>query len=129
MDVLELWLIFIFLLVFSSRVQHCQNLTILALTFGFLGEQLPSCPSLGFKNLKAFFIGNCRLTGVFPQWLRGLTNLQLLDLSWNRLDGAILPWFGNFEFLFYVDLSNNSFTEEIPKNLTGLKCLISKDVS
>ncbi|KAI7980261.1 Phytosulfokine receptor 1, partial [Camellia lanceoleosa] len=47
----------------------------------------------------------------------------------NRLDGAIPPWLGNFEFLFYIDLSNNSFTKEIPKNLTGLKCLISKDVS
>ncbi|KAL7180825.1 hypothetical protein ACSBR1_039813 [Camellia fascicularis] len=110
-------------------LQHCQNLTILALPFSFLGEQLPCCPSLGFKNLKAFFIGNCILIGVFPQWLRGLTNLQLLDLLWNRLDGAIPPWLGNFELLFYIDLSNNSFTREIPKNLTGLKCLISRDVS
>ncbi|KAL7180839.1 hypothetical protein ACSBR1_039826 [Camellia fascicularis] len=96
--------------------QHCQNLTILALTFSFHGEQLPSFPSLG-------------LTGVFPQWLRGLTNLQLLDLSGNQLDGTIPPWLGNFEFLFYIDLSNNSFTGEIPKNLTGLKCLNSRDVS
>ncbi|KAL7181864.1 hypothetical protein ACSBR1_040720 [Camellia fascicularis] len=110
-------------------LQHCQNLTILALTFSFLGEQLLSYPSLGFKNLKAFFISNCRLTGVFPQWLGGLTNLQLLDLSGNQLDGTIPPWLGNFEFLFYIDLSNNSFTGEIPRNLTRLKCLISRDVS
>ncbi|CAL5354404.1 unnamed protein product [Camellia sinensis] len=109
-------------------LQHCQNLTILALTSSFHGEQLPSCPSLGFKNLKAFFIGNCRLTGVFPQWLRGLTNLQSLDLSGNQLDGTIPPWLGNFEFLFFIDLSNNSFTGEIPKNLIRLECFISRDV-
>ncbi|KAL7181866.1 hypothetical protein ACSBR1_040722 [Camellia fascicularis] len=69
-------------------LQHCQNLTILALTLVFM----------------------------------------LLDLSWNRLDGTIPPWLGNFEFLFYIDLSNNYFIGEIPKNLTILECLISRDV-
>ncbi|KAI7995601.1 Phytosulfokine receptor 1 [Camellia lanceoleosa] len=109
-------------------LQHCENLTTLALTSSFHGEQLPSFPCVGFKNLKVCFINNCRLTGVFRQWLSGLTNLQLLDLSMNRLDGTIPPWLGNFEFLFYIDLSNNSFTGEIPKNLTRLECLISRDV-
>ncbi|KAI7981623.1 Phytosulfokine receptor 1 [Camellia lanceoleosa] len=55
-------------------LQHCQSLTILDLAYDFHGEQLPSFPSLRFKNLKVFAIGYCRLTGVFPQWLRGLTN-------------------------------------------------------
>ncbi|KAL7180835.1 hypothetical protein ACSBR1_039823 [Camellia fascicularis] len=110
-------------------LQHCQNLTTLVLTFNFHDEQLPSYPSLEFKNLKALIIAYCGLSGVLPQWLSGLTNLQLLDLSWNRLDGIIPPWLGNFEFLFYIDLSNNSFTGEIPKNLTGLDCLISRDLS
>ncbi|KAI7994018.1 Phytosulfokine receptor 1 [Camellia lanceoleosa] len=110
-------------------LQHCQNLTTLVLTLNFHDEQLPSYPSLEFKNLKALIIAYCGLSGVMPQWLSGLTNLQLLDLSWNRLDGIIPPWLGNFEFLFYIDLSNNSFTGEIPKNLTGLDCLISRDLS
>ncbi|CAL5427480.1 unnamed protein product [Camellia sinensis] len=109
-------------------LQHCQTLTTLDLSYDFHGEQLPSFPSLRFKNLKVFTIGYCRLTGVFPQWLRGLTNLQLLDLSGNRLNGTIPPWLGNFEFLFYITLSDNNFTGEIPKNLTKLECLISKDV-
>ncbi|KAL7263924.1 hypothetical protein ACSBR1_001974 [Camellia fascicularis] len=109
-------------------LQHCQSLTTLGLAYEFHGEQIPSFPSLEFKNLKVFSIGNCGLTGVFPQWLSGLTNLQVLDLSGNRLDGTIPPWLGNFEFLFYITLSNNYFTGEIPKNLTKLECLISKDV-
>ncbi|GMP48545.1 hypothetical protein CsSME_00015862 [Camellia sinensis var. sinensis] len=109
-------------------LQHCQSLTTLGLIYEFHGEQMPSFPSLKFKNLKVLSIGNCGLTGVFPQWLSGLTNLQVLDLSGNRLDGTIPPWLGNFEFLFYLNLSNNYFTGEIPKNLTKLECLISKDV-
>ncbi|KAL7215308.1 hypothetical protein ACSBR1_027472 [Camellia fascicularis] len=109
-------------------LQHCQNLTTLVLSFNFHNEQLPSYPSLEFKNLKALIIAYCGLSGVFPQWLSGLTNLQALDLSGNRLDGTIPPWLGNFEFLFYMNLSNNYFTGEIPNNLTKLECLISKDV-
>ncbi|XP_028114341.1 phytosulfokine receptor 1-like isoform X5 [Camellia sinensis] len=108
-------------------LQHCQNLTTLVLSFNFHNEQLPSYPSLEFKNLKALVIAYCGLSGVFPQWLSGLTNLQALDLSGNRLDGTIPPLLGNFEFLFYMNLSNNYFTGEIPHNLTKLECLISKD--
>ncbi|KAL7184851.1 hypothetical protein ACSBR2_026904 [Camellia fascicularis] len=108
-------------------LQHFKSLTTLRLGHDFHGEQLPSFPSLGFKNLKVLNIGYYGLTGVFPQWLSGLTNLQALDLSGNRLDGTILSWLGNFEFLFFINLSNNYFTGEIPKNLTKLECL-SKDV-
>ncbi|PSS26842.1 Phytosulfokine receptor 1 like [Actinidia chinensis var. chinensis] len=110
-------------------LQNCQNLTTLVLTLNFHSEALPSNPSLGFKNLKALVIANCGLTGVIPQWLHGLTQLQLLDLSLNRLGGTIPPWLGNFDSLFYLDLSHNSFTGVIPKNLTGLQSLIFRNVS
>ncbi|GFY91002.1 phytosulfokin receptor 1 [Actinidia rufa] len=81
-------------------LQNCQNLTTLVLTLNFHSETLPSDPSLGFKNLKALVIANCGLTGVIPQWLHGLIQLQLLDLSLNRLGGTIPPWLGNFDSLF-----------------------------
>ncbi|XP_058182724.1 phytosulfokine receptor 1 [Rhododendron vialii] len=109
-------------------LQHCQNLTTLVLTLNFQNEMLPSDGILGFKKLKALVVANCRLTGVIPQWLRGLNKLQLLDLSWNRLGGQIPPWLGNFNSLFYIDLSNNSLTGEIPKNLTGLPSFILGNV-
>ncbi|XAR53192.1 Non-specific serine/threonine protein kinase [Bertholletia excelsa] len=110
-------------------LQHCKNLTTLVLTLNFHDENFPAIPSLQFTNLKALVIANCRLTGFIPQWLSGLTQLQLLDLSWNHLRGTIPPWFGDFQFLFYVDLSNNSFVGDIPKSFTGLKNLLSRNVS
>ncbi|KAL7164197.1 hypothetical protein ACSBR2_040168 [Camellia fascicularis] len=70
-------------------LQHCQNLTTLVLNLNFHDEQLPSYPSPEFKNMKALTIAYCGLSGVFPQWLSGLTNLQALGLSGNRLDGTI----------------------------------------
>ncbi|KAI3698477.1 hypothetical protein L2E82_42051 [Cichorium intybus] len=110
-------------------LQHCPNLTVLVLTINFYNEQLPPDDDLQFKALKALVIANCRLTGSIPPWLNGLTQLQLLDLSWNHLTGSIPGYFGDFKSLFYLDLSNNSLSGEIPKNLTQLQSLISRDIS
>ncbi|KAI3728284.1 hypothetical protein L6452_16918 [Arctium lappa] len=110
-------------------LQHCPNLTVLVLTMNFHTEQLPSDDDLQFKALKALVIANCRLTGGIPAWLNGLTDLQLLDLSWNHLTGSIPAYLGDFKSLFYLDLSNNSLSGEIPKNLTQLPSLISREIS
>ncbi|KAJ0666556.1 putative non-specific serine/threonine protein kinase [Helianthus annuus] len=114
----------------SLRIlQHCPNLTVLLLTMNFYAEQLPSHDDLHFKSLKALVIANCRLTGSIPLWLNGLTQMQLLDLSWNDLTGTIPAYLGDFKSLFYLDLSNNSLSGEIPKSLTQLPSLISRDIS
>ncbi|KAI3698475.1 hypothetical protein L2E82_42048 [Cichorium intybus] len=110
-------------------LQHCPNLTVLVLTMNFYTEELPPDDDLKFKALKALVIANCNLTGSIPPWINGLTQLQLLDLSWNHLTGSIPAYLGDFKSLFYVDLSNNSLSGEIPKNLTQLQSLISRDIS
>ncbi|KAI3728285.1 hypothetical protein L6452_16919 [Arctium lappa] len=110
-------------------LQHCPNLTVMVLSMNFLTEQLPSDDDLQFKSLKALVIANCRLTGGIPSWLNGLTELQLLDLSWNHLTGSIPAYLGDFQSLFYLDLSENSLSGEIPKNLTQLPSLISREIS
>ncbi|KAL9682534.1 hypothetical protein QQ045_014335 [Rhodiola kirilowii] len=110
-------------------LQNCKNLTTLVLTLNFFGEELPSNPSLRFEKLRVLIIPSCRLLGSAPLWLKGSPNLQLLDLSWNRLSGVFPDWFGLFESLFYLDVSNNSFSGEIPKSLTGLRSLITGNIS
>ncbi|CAH1414979.1 unnamed protein product [Lactuca virosa] len=109
-------------------LQYCLNLTVLVLTTNFYDEQLPPDDALQFKALKALVIANYRLTGSILPWLNGLTQLQLLDLSWNHLTGSIPTYLGDFRSLFYLDLSNNSLSGEIPKNLTQLQSLISSDI-
>ncbi|KAJ9549775.1 hypothetical protein OSB04_022318 [Centaurea solstitialis] len=114
----------------SLRIlQHCPNLTVLVLTMNFHTEELPSDDEMQFKALKALVIANCGITGGIPLWLNGLTELQLLDLSWNRLTGSIPAYLGDFKSLFYLDLSNNSLSGGIPKNLTQLPSLISREIS
>ncbi|XP_071739498.1 phytosulfokine receptor 1-like [Rutidosis leptorrhynchoides] len=111
-------------------LQHCPNLTVLVLTMNFREEQLPIDDTLRFNSLKALVIANCGLTGPIPLWLKGLTRLQLLDLSWNRLTGTIPSYIGSdFQSLFYLDLSNNSLSGEIPKSVTQLQSLCLQNVS
>ncbi|KAL8254332.1 hypothetical protein R6Q59_032553 [Mikania micrantha] len=110
-------------------LQNCPKLTVLILTMNFVTEQLPADDHLQFKAMKALVIANCRLTGSIPSWLNGLTQLQLLDFSFNHLTGMIPAYLGGFESLFYLDLSNNSLSGEIPKNLTQLQSMISRNIS
>ncbi|XWS69513.1 hypothetical protein CRYUN_Cryun04dG0185100 [Craigia yunnanensis] len=110
-------------------LQQCRNLTTLVLTLNFPDETLPDDSNLHFEKLKVLIIANCKLKGSIPQWLRNITALQLLDLSWNHLAGTIPWWFGSYRDLFYLDLSNNSFTGEIPKSLTELPSLIHGNIS
>nr|GEW10596.1 phytosulfokine receptor 1-like [Tanacetum cinerariifolium] len=107
-------------------LQHCLNLTVLVLTMNYYAERLPSDGDLQFK---ALVIANCRLRGGIPSWLKGLTQPQLLYLSYNQLTGSIPSYFRDFKFLFYLDLSNNSLSGEIPKSLTHLQSLISRTIA
>ncbi|OMO72370.1 hypothetical protein COLO4_27654 [Corchorus olitorius] len=110
-------------------LQHCRNLTTLVLTLNFRNETLPDDPNLHFEKLKVLVIVDCGLNGSIPQWLRNISSLQLLDVSWNHLTGTIPPWFGTYRDLFYLDLSNNFFTGEISKSLTELPSLIYRNVT
>ncbi|XP_010250461.1 PREDICTED: phytosulfokine receptor 1 [Nelumbo nucifera] len=110
-------------------LQHCKSLTTLVLTRNFRGEELPGDMSLNFSGLRALVIASCSLTGSIPTWVRSSGNLQLLDLSWNRLHGTIPNWLGELKFLFYLDLSNNTLSGEIPESLTNLESLISRNIS
>ncbi|KAK4783194.1 hypothetical protein SAY86_007568 [Trapa natans] len=110
-------------------LQQCQNLTYLVVTRNFYDEILPADPALSFPKLRVLIAANCQLRGSLPEWLNQSKNLQLLDLSWNRLSGPVPPWLGSFESLFYLDLSNNSLTGEIPKEITSLPSLVSRNIS
>uniref|UniRef100_A0A0D3CCQ7 Leucine-rich repeat-containing N-terminal plant-type domain-containing protein n=1 Tax=Brassica oleracea var. oleracea TaxID=109376 RepID=A0A0D3CCQ7_BRAOL len=122
-------------------LQHCKNLTTLILTLNFRGEMLPDDPRLHFKMLKVLVVANSRLTGSMSRWLSKSTNLELLDLSWNslagaipvklhvanlngnRLSGTIPSSLSEMTTLEVLDLSNNPFSGSIPESLQKLTFL------
>uniref|UniRef100_A0A6N2MAA6 Uncharacterized protein n=1 Tax=Salix viminalis TaxID=40686 RepID=A0A6N2MAA6_SALVM len=105
-----------------ATLQHCRNLTSLILSINFHDEQMPRNVNFHFRNLRALVIPYCELRVAAKM-------LQLLDLSWNRLSGTIPFWLHEFNYLFYMDLSNNSFTGEIPESLTELQGLNNMNTS
>ncbi|KAL6196543.1 hypothetical protein ACLB2K_032157 [Fragaria x ananassa] len=103
----------------------------LHLDFNSFAGQLPES-LYSFSALEQLSVSGNSLSGQIsnrlsqiPAWLLRCRKLQVLDLSWNHLDGSIPSWIGQMENLLYVDLSNNSLSGEIPKSLTELKSLIS----
>ncbi|XP_039026886.1 phytosulfokine receptor 1-like [Hibiscus syriacus] len=74
-------------------------------------EEIPSDPGFRFGSLRVLSIAYCELKGSIPPWLLGCNELQFLDMSRKHLAGTNSSWFNEFKYLFYVDLSNNSFTD------------------
>ncbi|XP_010469496.1 PREDICTED: receptor-like protein 12 [Camelina sativa] len=60
-------------------------------------------------NLKNLALSGCGIS-QFPNFLRSLRNLELIDISNNRIKGKVPEWFWNLPRLSIVTISNNSFT-------------------
>ncbi|XP_071688472.1 receptor-like protein 33 [Rutidosis leptorrhynchoides] len=79
---------------------------------GPLPKSLANCTKLEVLN-----IGDNSFDGVFPFWLGTITELQVLILRSNRFSGAIQEtstFSSEFPNLRILDLSNNSFTGQLP---------------
>ncbi|GFQ01366.1 piriformospora indica-insensitive protein 2 [Phtheirospermum japonicum] len=64
------------------------------------------------------------LSGSFPLTFGGLTSLLKLDLSYNRLEGRIIPReMGNLKNLTLLDLSQNKISGGLTKSLENLSSL------
>ena len=63
------------------------------------------------------------LYGAFPMALVGLSNLQVLDLKHNSLEGNVPPELGNLDSLRVLDLGNNRLSGEIPATFGKLRSL------
>ncbi|KAK1408685.1 hypothetical protein QVD17_40671 [Tagetes erecta] len=110
----------------SSSSSDCCNwigITCDSSTGRIVKLQLPKQRLVGHFSDSIFYLDQLTTLNLC------LTQLRLLDLSWNELAGTIPAYLGEFKFLFYLDLSNNSLSGEIPKNITRLQSMISRDVS
>ncbi|KAK9167739.1 hypothetical protein Scep_002930 [Stephania cephalantha] len=106
----------------STSISVLKSLTSLFLPTnsisGALPNQIISCSKLRVLNLT----GN-NLTGSVPD-LSPLTNLEILDLSFNYFSGAVPGWIGGLVRLTSLGLGQNDFDAgEVPENLGSLKNL------
>lgn len=68
-------------------------------------------------------LGNNGLSGVLPGQIGDLSDLRVLNLFGNSLQGEIIPEIGNLRVLEELILSKNDFTGTIPEEITWLDSL------
>lgn len=115
------------------------------------GELTGTLPEKLFWNLTRLFLDNNRFTGPIPAsatrlqkfhaannsfsgdipagFAAGMPLLQELDLSTNRLSGAIPPSIGSLQDLTQMNFSSNRLTGEIPAGIGSMPVLTLLDLS
>ncbi|KAK3424557.1 hypothetical protein EUGRSUZ_F01343, partial [Eucalyptus grandis] len=69
-------------------------------------------PQLSSTSIKTLILRSCNLTGELPGYPAELTNLQTLDLSFNKLSGIIPD--NSLEKVEYIYLTGNQLTGAVP---------------
>ncbi|KAK4375273.1 hypothetical protein RND71_005950 [Anisodus tanguticus] len=106
--------------VISPSIFSLQSLTSLVLPSNLLSGKLP-CQLTNCTNLKVLNVTGNNMNGTIPD-LSKLTNLEVLDLSINYFSGKFPSWIGNLTGLVALGLGDNDFVEgKIPDTLGGLK--------
>ncbi|KAL6203808.1 hypothetical protein ACLB2K_027507 [Fragaria x ananassa] len=114
-------------------LKGCRNLTVLILSYNFIGEEMPDGDHIadfdGFQNLRILALNDCGLTGQIPMWLSKLKKLEILDMSSDRITGSIPTWLGTSPTLFSINLRSNLISGQIPKELCTLPMLVSEQAA
>ncbi|KAL2344265.1 hypothetical protein Fmac_005550 [Flemingia macrophylla] len=66
-----------------------------------------------FPNVTTLMLRSCKLRGI-PSLVRNLSSLIYLDLADNEIEGSIPHWIWQLEYVVYLNLSKNSFTNLEP---------------
>ncbi|KAK8585550.1 hypothetical protein V6N13_050528 [Hibiscus sabdariffa] len=93
-----------------------SSLSFLDLSFNsieFPNQLLLSDANFSSPNLRGLFLGSCNIS-TFPEFLRSLQHLKDLNLSNNKISGAIPNCFGNMSALESLDLHGNNFSGILP---------------
>ncbi|KAK3424569.1 hypothetical protein EUGRSUZ_F01361 [Eucalyptus grandis] len=72
-------------------------------------------PQLNSTIIERLILRSCNLTGELPGYLAGMTQLKILDLSFNKLIGEIPRDFSSLGKVDHIYLTGNQLTGEVPK--------------
>ncbi|XP_042479867.1 receptor-like protein 9DC3 [Macadamia integrifolia] len=89
---------------FPKFLRTLKELTFLDLSYNKISK-FPDFPG----ELRRLDLSFNRIT-KFPNFIRNFKALEDLDISSNRIDGAMPKWIWQLQNLSYLDLSNNSLT-------------------
>ena len=107
--------------IIPGELGQLTNLVFVDLSDNQLSADIPS--ELGLlTGLQVLSLQGNRLTGIPPE-IGKMSNLEVLNVSDNNLEGSIPPELGNLENLNVLILENNEITGKIPLELSNLSNL------
>ncbi|GLT55695.1 hypothetical protein SLA2020_287910 [Shorea laevis] len=89
-----------------SSFSNLKNLSILDLSFNSLSIKATISDPTSFPQIHTLKLASCKLKR-FPNFLEEQSNLSILDLSTNQIDGNIPDWVWTKSSLGYLNLSHN----------------------
>ncbi|KAL3733940.1 hypothetical protein ACJRO7_023316 [Eucalyptus globulus] len=95
-----------------SEITLLKNLIYLSIS-DLEGPESP-VPHLSSTNIQRLILRSCNLTGELPGYLAGMTQLKILDLSFNKLSGEIPDDFSNLVEIDFIYLTGNQLTGAVP---------------
>ncbi|XP_028767353.1 receptor-like protein 7 [Neltuma alba] len=95
-----------------DMMRRMENLAILDLSHNNLSfdASLVDHNQSAFPKLTNVMLASCKVK-EFPKFLINMSNLMYLDLSNNQIEGTIPNWIWRFDFMFFLNLSNNFLTD------------------
>ncbi|KAF3442366.1 hypothetical protein FNV43_RR16282 [Rhamnella rubrinervis] len=97
---------------FPSSLSLLEDLTQLRIS-DLSGSSMPFPNLTDLKKLRRLILRNCLINDAIPDHIGEITSLKTLDLSFNKLTGAIPETFQNLD-LDHMFLTNNSLTGNLP---------------
>ncbi|XP_034896366.1 cuscuta receptor 1 isoform X1 [Populus alba] len=111
---------------FLQNIGALPTLKVLSVSYCDLNGTLPAQGWCKLKNLEQLYLPVNNLKGILPPCLGNLSSLQILDLSYNQLEGNIASGhLSHLTQLEFLSVSNNYFQVPISfgsfMNLSNLK--------
>ncbi|PWA96488.1 hypothetical protein CTI12_AA037750 [Artemisia annua] len=105
------------------------NLLYLDLSNNYFTGQIPATFVDKLTNITEINLSMNRISGVLPQELGNLLQLQALNLSYNALEGPLPSQLANCTKMLKFDASHNMFNGSIPTALRTMYGLLTLDLS
>ncbi|XP_010999368.1 PREDICTED: receptor-like protein 12 isoform X6 [Populus euphratica] len=110
-----------------SNVHGLSNLQLLDLSENI--DLTGSFPPFNVSNALSYLDLSMTGISIHLPWLGNLTQLTVLDISYNHLSGHIPFSIGNLKHLQTLNLGFNNFTGPVPSDFEQLTELVSLDLS
>ncbi|KAI7753620.1 hypothetical protein M8C21_015942, partial [Ambrosia artemisiifolia] len=115
-----------------KAITQFPRLTVLDLGFNRFDGPFPN-GLFSMPTLQQLHLQSNRLSGRIDLFqsssVSNVSNIQVLDVSDNQLDGDFPDGFNSLTGLQFLDVSGNNFSGSLPSSLTGLTNLVSLDIS